>query len=79
MRKYSKPVKVQLFGENGQRCVEVQTRGGFPTRHIKVPYEPVPSLFSPVTPEMIAAEKKAVAARRKSDKSNCQVKPTKRA
>lgn len=55
----AKRVKVNLFGQNGQRSLEIQPRGGFPTRHITVPVEPVPSIFSPVTPEMVAAEKKA--------------------
>lgn len=52
-----KRVQVNLFGKNGQRSVEVTARGGFPTRHIKVPSEPVPSIFSPVT----EAEKEATA------------------
>lgn len=52
-----KQVKVNLFGKSGQRSVEVTTRGGFPTRHIKVPVEPVPSIFSPVT----EAEQQAAA------------------
>lgn len=55
----AKRVKVNLFGKNGQRSLEIQPRGGFPTRHIKVPVEPVPSIFSPVTPEMVAADQKA--------------------
>ena len=55
----AKRVKVNLFGKAGQRSVEVTARGGFPTRHIKVPYDPVPSIFSPVTPEMVEAEQKA--------------------
>ena len=55
----AKRVKVNLFGQNGQRSLEIQPRGGFSTRHIKVPVEPVPSIFSPITPEMVAAEKKA--------------------
>lgn len=54
----AKRVTVNLFGKNGQRSLEIQPRGGFSTRHIKVPVEPVPSIFSPVTPEMVAAERK---------------------
>ena len=55
----TKRVTVNLFGKNGQRSLEIQPRDGFPTRHIKVPCEPVPSIFSPVTPEMVAADRKA--------------------
>ena len=55
----AKRVTVNLFGQNGQRSLEIQPRGGFPTRHITVPVEPVPSIFSPVTPEMVAADRKA--------------------
>ena len=54
-----KQVQVNLFGKNGQRSVEVTARGGFPTRHIKVPLEPVPSIFSPGTPDMVEGEQKA--------------------
>lgn len=55
----AKRVKVNLFGKNGQRSLEIQPREGFPIRHIQVPCEPVPSIFSPVTPEMVAADRKA--------------------
>ena len=55
----AKRIEVNLFGKNGQRSLEIQPRGGFPTRHIKVPLKPVPSIFSPVTPEMVEVERKA--------------------
>lgn len=57
----AKRVQVNLFGARGERSVEIVPKGGFPTRHIKVPSEAVPSIFSPVTPEMVAAEKEAAA------------------
>ena len=57
----AKPITINLFGKNGQRSLEIQPRGGFSTRHVKVPLEPVPSIFSPVTPEMVEAEKEAAA------------------
>lgn len=55
----AKRIEVNLFGKNRQRSLEIQPRGGFPTRHVKVPHEPVPSIFSPVTPEMVEVERKA--------------------
>ena len=55
----AKRIEVNLFGKSGQRSLEIQPRGGFPTRHVKVPHEPVPSIFSPVTPEMVEADRKA--------------------
>ena len=56
----AKRVKVNLFGKNGQRSRQIRPRGGFPTRHIKVVLkEAVPSIFSPVTPDMVKAERKA--------------------
>lgn len=56
----AKRVKVNLFGKNGQRSLHIRPRGGFSTRHIKVVLEDaVPSIFSPVTPERVAAERKA--------------------
>lgn len=57
----AKRIEVNLFGANGERSVEVASRGGFSTRHVKVPHEPVPSIFSPVTPDMVEAEKQAAA------------------
>lgn len=54
-----KRVQVNLFGKSGQRSLHIRPRGGFPTRHIKVVLEEaVPSIFSPVTPEMVEAERK---------------------
>lgn len=72
----AKRVKVNLFGKNGQRSLEIQPRGGFSTRHIKVPVEPVPSIFSPVTPEMVAAEKKAAASEPQPSKVLPPILPT---
>ena len=43
-----KQVIVNLFGARGKRQVDISTKGGFPTRHIKAPRETVPSIFSPV-------------------------------
>lgn len=43
----NRKIQVHLFGALGERTTEVSTRGGFPTRHIKVPRETAPSLFEP--------------------------------
>ncbi|MCE2416733.1 hypothetical protein J4G07_22390 [Candidatus Poribacteria bacterium] len=43
-----KQVKVTLFGAKGKRTLNIATRGGFLTRHIKAPREAVPSLFGDV-------------------------------
>ena len=43
-----KQVKVNLFGAAGERQINITTRGGFLTRHIKAPREIVPSLFGDV-------------------------------
>ena len=72
----AKRVKVNLFGKNGQRSLEIQPRGGFSTRHIKAPVEAVPSIFSPVTPEMVAAEKKAVVSEPQPSKVLPPILPT---
>ena len=42
---------INLFGAAGKRTVEIATRGGFPTRHVKCPREAVPSIFAPAKPE----------------------------
>lgn len=56
----AKRIEVKLFGAQGQRSVEVTTHGGFSTRHIKAPRaNTIPSIFSPVTPDMVAAARKA--------------------
>ena len=43
-----KQVIVNLFGARGKRQVDISTKGGFPTRHIKAPRETVPSISAPV-------------------------------
>ena len=43
-----KQVIVTLFGGKGKRTLNITTRGGFLTRHIKAPREIVPSLFGDV-------------------------------
>ena len=43
-----KQVKITLFGEKGKRTLNITTRGGFLTRHIKSPREAIPSLFGNV-------------------------------
>ena len=58
-----KQIKVNLFGAQGQRSIEVTSRGGFPTRHIKVPREAIPSIFSPVPPDLVEADRKAKRAK----------------
>ena len=58
----AKRIQVNLFGKSGQRSLEIQPRGGFSTRHIKVVLEEsVPSIFSPVTPDMVEVSKKRKA------------------
>ena len=42
---------INLFGAAGKRTIEIATRGGFPTRHVKCPREAVPSIFAPAKPE----------------------------
>ena len=42
---------INLFGATGKRTVEIATRGGFPTRHVKCPREAVPSIFAPAKPK----------------------------
>ena len=48
---------ITLFGATGTRTLEITPRGGFPTRHVKVPRETVPSLFEPETPKAPAADR----------------------
>lgn len=43
-----KQVKITLFGAAGKRTVEITSRGGFFTRHIKAPRKSVPSTPKPV-------------------------------
>ena len=42
---------INLFGAAGKRTIEIATRGGFPTRHVKCPREAVPSIFAPAKPK----------------------------
>ena len=46
-----KQILINLFGAAGKRTVEIATRGGFPTRHVKCPREAVPSIFAPAKPK----------------------------
>ena len=43
-----KQVKITLFGAKGKRTLDITTRGGFLTRHIKAPREPAPATPKPV-------------------------------
>ena len=52
-----KKLTITLFGATGTRTLEITPRGGFPTRHVKVPRETVPSLFEPETPKTPAADR----------------------
>lgn len=42
-----KQLTITLFGAAGTRTVDITPRGGFPTRHIKVPRETEPYLLEP--------------------------------
>ena len=47
-----KQVKITLFGAAGKRTLNITTRGGFFTRHIKAPREMIPpSKPAPVSPK----------------------------
>lgn len=47
-----KQILINLFGAAGKRTVEITPRGGFLTRHIKVPpRETAPSISAPVNPK----------------------------
>ena len=46
-----KQVKITLFGATGKRTLNITTRGGFLTRHIKAPREVHPSTPAPVKPK----------------------------
>ena len=53
-----KKLTITLFGATGTRTLEITPRGGFPTRHVKVPRETgSPSLFEPETPKALAADR----------------------
>ena len=59
MSRFLKKVTVTLLGAGGERQIEINARGGFPTRHIKVsPRETgFSSLFEPETPKAPAADR----------------------
>ena len=44
-----KQILINLFGTAGKRTVEITTRGGFLTRHIKAPRETAASISTPET------------------------------
>ena len=46
-----KQVEITLFGARGKRTLNITTRGGFFTRHIKAPREIPPSKPAPATPK----------------------------
>lgn len=54
----AKTIKINLFGANGERTIEVKTRGGFPTRHIKtgVPAKTPPFTVTPDLPKSPQSE-----------------------
>ena len=49
-----KQIKVNLFGATGERQIDITSRGGFPTRHIKAPRE----VSAPVLPSKTLTETK---------------------
>ena len=53
-----KQVKITLFGAKGKRTLNITTRGGFLTRHIKAPRESVPPAPAPVNPKPAAEKRK---------------------
>ena len=46
-----KQVEITLFGAKGKRTLNITTRGGFFTRHIKAPRDIAPSTPEPVSPK----------------------------
>ncbi len=53
-----KQVKITLFGTKGKRTLNITTRGGFLTRHIKAPRDTAPSTPAPATPKPAAEKRK---------------------
>ena len=53
-----KQVKITLFGAKGKRTLNITTRGGFLTRHIKAPRETVPSTPAPANPKPAVEKRK---------------------
>ena len=53
-----KQVKITLFGAKGKRTLNITTRGGFLTRHIKAPRETAPSTPAPVNPKPAPEKRK---------------------
>ena len=56
-----KQIAITLFGAAGTRTLEITTRGGFPTRHIKAPRETAPSLFEPDAEKVCTAQQPSPA------------------
>lgn len=59
-------VKVTLFGAAGKRQVNITSKGGFFTRHIKAPREAAPFLFAPEPTEPTPATSKPAPVKPKS-------------
>ena len=53
-----KQVKITLFGAKGKRTLNITTRGGFLTRHIKAPREIAPSTPAPANPKPAVEKRK---------------------
>ena len=53
-----KQVKITLFGAKGKRTLNITTRGGFLTRHIKAPREIAPPTPAPVNPKPAVEKRK---------------------
>ena len=53
-----KQVKITLFGAKGKRTLNITTRGGFLTRHIKAPRETAPSTPAPANPKPAVEKRK---------------------
>ena len=53
-----KQVKITLFGAKGKRTLNITTRGGFLTRHIKAPRETAPSTPAPANPKPAPEKRK---------------------
>ena len=53
-----KQVNITLFGAKGKRTLNITTRGGFLTRHIKAPRETAPSTPAPANPKPAVEKRK---------------------
>ena len=56
-----KQIAITLFGAAGTRTLEITTRVGFPTRHIKAPRETAPSLSEPDAEKVCTAQQPSPA------------------